>query len=264
MRFKNTFIQFCMLAISISPAISVKAQKKKSIRKTTVVTIVQNEPLSVPQIKDFAFVVDIDENSNVTMRVQKSEFSSILADSSTQQSLTDFFTGVSNLQNKKVTDKTRVSFDPITIVNADNSLRFKDIVKVIQALRVSSSQKIKLKIAENLYVFIPRKIEETEKYILKPNPNTLMVLLKENYKIQLNQDEMGDITNTSQLKNTLKSVFKYREEYGILREGTNEVEQTVFVKVPISLRFSELIDLVKKVAESGAQPIGLQIDDLEQ
>ena len=264
MKFKNLAVKFCVLLIFVSVASLAEAQKKKVVRKPVNAEITDNGSVSTPEIRDFAFVVDIDKNVNVTVRVQNSESSNFLADSSTRQPLTDFFTAFSSLQNKKNSNNPKEPLSPITIINADKSLYLSDVVGVIQALRVSSSQKIKLKISENLSIFIPKKIENEENYILKPNPNTLIVFLTKNYKIRLNQDEMGDITNMLPLKETLKKIFNQRADNGILREGTTEVERTVFIKAPLSLKFIELIDLIKTVAETGASPIGLQVDDLEQ
>jgi len=50
---------------------------------------------------------------------------------------------------------------------------------------------------------------------------------------------------------------------GILRPGTNEVEKTVFVAAPDSVKFGDVIKLIEKIADAGAAPIGLQMDAIE-
>jgi biopolymer transport protein ExbD len=97
----------------------------------------------------------------------------------------------------------------------------------------------------------------------KPNPLTLVVSITgPEKKIKLNQDEMGDVTDTSALANRLSQVFKDRESGGVFKEGTNEVEKTVFIKAPRLVKYGEVVKVIDAVKGSGATPIGLQIDDL--
>jgi biopolymer transport protein ExbD len=48
----------------------------------------------------------------------------------------------------------------------------------------------------------------------------------------------------------------------VFREGTNEVEKTVFIKSPKSVRYGDVIKVIDAAKMVGASPIGLQIDDL--
>src|SRR5215213_919106 len=99
----------------------------------------------------------------------------------------------------------------------------------------------------------------------RPNPLTLVVSIENpSLKIRLNNDEMGDVTDTSTLTNKLLQIFKDRENNGVFREGTNEVEKTIFIKAPRSVKYGEVVKVIDAVKLAGAQPIGLQIDDLEQ
>jgi biopolymer transport protein ExbD len=105
---------------------------------------------------------------------------------------------------------------------------------------------------------------EDRNVLLKPNPNTLIVSVDKSLKLKLNQEEMGDVTNTETLTTKLTETFNFRESNGIFREGTNETEKTVFIKAPRSVRYGEVARVVDAVKMAGAQPVGLQIDDLEQ
>lgn len=97
----------------------------------------------------------------------------------------------------------------------------------------------------------------------KPNPLTLVVSITgAERKIRLNQDDMGDITDTSALGNRLSQVFKDREGQGVFKEGTNEVEKTVFIKAPRLVKYGDVVKVIDAVKGAGATPIGLQIDDL--
>ncbi len=113
---------------------------------------------------------------------------------------------------------------------------------------------------------VPAEPKDDDKnVILKPNPNTLIVFInREGAKLRLNQDDIGDVSDTTPLTARLEEVFKTREQTGVLREGTNEVEKTIFIKAPKSVKYGDVVKVIDAVKLAGAQPIGLQIDDLEQ
>jgi biopolymer transport protein ExbD len=60
----------------------------------------------------------------------------------------------------------------------------------------------------------------------------------------------------------LREIFKERENNGVFREGTNEVEKTIFIKSPRSVRYGDVVKVIDAAKTAGASPIGLQIDDL--
>ncbi len=97
----------------------------------------------------------------------------------------------------------------------------------------------------------------------KPNPLTLIAMLENDGKLRLNNEDTGTISDSEKLKIRLMEIFKERENNGVFREGTNEVEKTVFVKVSKSSKYGDLIKLVQAVKVARAQPIGIQIDDVE-
>lgn len=97
----------------------------------------------------------------------------------------------------------------------------------------------------------------------KPNPLTLVVTIdKTTLGIKLNNEEMGSVTDTTALMTRLSQVFDQRKNEGVLREGTNEVEKTLFIKAPRSVKYGDVVKVIDAVKVAGAQPIGLQIDDL--
>ncbi len=112
---------------------------------------------------------------------------------------------------------------------------------------------------------VPAEPKEEQQQNAKPNPLTLVVSVnKADMKISLNNDPFGDISDPSALTTELSRIFKDRENNGVFREGTNEVEKTVFIKSPRSVRYGEVVSVIDAVKQAGAQPIGLQIDDLAQ
>lgn len=101
---------------------------------------------------------------------------------------------------------------------------------------------------------------------IKPNPLTLVVTVnKSDSKIFLNKEkELGDISDTKPLTDELTRLFKEREANGSFREGTNEVEKTVFIKSPRSVKYGDVVKIIDAVKLAGASPVGLQIDDLSE
>ena len=98
---------------------------------------------------------------------------------------------------------------------------------------------------------------------VKPNPLTLVVTInKADRSLTLNNEAMGDVSDPSALTNRLTDVFRQREAEGVFREGTNEVEKTLFIKSPRSVRYGDVVKVIDAAKVAGAQPIGLQIDDL--
>lgn len=97
--------------------------------------------------------------------------------------------------------------------------------------------------------------------ITRPNPLTLVATLESDGKLSLNREDMGRISDPRKLENALAEVFKYRESNGFFREGTNEVEKTVFLKVSKSGKYGDFIRLVEAVKGAGANPVGIQMDD---
>lgn len=104
----------------------------------------------------------------------------------------------------------------------------------------------------------------TSDHDLPSNPNTLIVKVKSDYSLELNyQNDFGTVENSAKLIESLQAEFKKREIEGNLREGTNEIEKTVFIKAPKNIDYGSVAKVVDAVKLSGAEPIGLQIDNLE-
>ncbi len=110
---------------------------------------------------------------------------------------------------------------------------------------------------------VPAEPKDQQEVNVKPNPLTLVVAInKETKGITLNNENFGDVSDTEKLNTKLSEIFRERENNGVFREGTNEVEKTIFIKSPKSVRYGDVVKVIDAAKAAGASPIGLQIDDL--
>lgn len=106
---------------------------------------------------------------------------------------------------------------------------------------------------------------------LKPNPLTLVVSISTDLQIKLNQESMGSVNDPSPLAAKLQQTFQQRKEQRAYKVGmetaTNisedlRIEKTVFVKAPRALKYGEVVKVIDAIKGAGANPVGLQVDDL--
>jgi len=99
---------------------------------------------------------------------------------------------------------------------------------------------------------------------IKPNPLTLVVTIAPDLKLKLNQDEVGSVNDTGSLATRLAALFQQRKEQNAFRVGTTDVEKTVFIKAPRSMQYGNVVKVIDAIKGAGANPVGLQVDDLAQ
>jgi biopolymer transport protein ExbD len=112
---------------------------------------------------------------------------------------------------------------------------------------------------------VPAEPKKQENLEVKPNPLTLVVAINKDTKaVTLNNEPAGDVSDASALTAKLEDIFKQRENNGVFKEGTNEVEKTIFIKSPTSVRYGDVVKVIDAAKTAKASPIGLQIDDLTE
>jgi biopolymer transport protein ExbD len=110
---------------------------------------------------------------------------------------------------------------------------------------------------------VPAEPKDQQNVEVKPNPLTLVVAIDRNNRtLLLNNEPVGNVDEPDALINSLKNIFQQREQNDVRREGTNEIEKTLFIKSPTSIKYGDVAKVIDAVKDAGAQPIGLQIDDL--
>ena len=105
---------------------------------------------------------------------------------------------------------------------------------------------------------------------LKPNPLTLVVSISTDLQLKLNQDVMGSVNDPGALSAKLQQTFEQRREqkaYKVGMETSNlpeeqKIEKTVFVKAPRALHYGDVVKVIDAIKGAGANPVGLQVDDL--
>ncbi|MDQ4123514.1 MAG: biopolymer transporter ExbD [Acidobacteriota bacterium] len=100
------------------------------------------------------------------------------------------------------------------------------------------------------------------------NPRALIVSIDEKLQLRLNNSEtLGSAEDTSKLNALLAQTFEERVRNGVIKQnakGGTETEKTVFIKAPRTVNYGAIAKVVDGVKGAGANPIGLQIDDLAQ
>lgn len=108
---------------------------------------------------------------------------------------------------------------------------------------------------------------------LRPNGLTLVVTIDRELRLKLNRsDYLGTVGEPSRLVAELFKALRERDEAGTPRQGvfdpsllptSERIEKTVFIKAPRSVRYGEVARVIDQIKGAGANPVGLQIDDLE-
>jgi len=117
---------------------------------------------------------------------------------------------------------------------------------------------------------IPQEPKQTD--IVSPNINTLVVSLNSDMTLKLNtENDLGTVQQPEKLTGRLAEVFKERTANGVFREGVefradlpeaDKIEKTVFIRAPRAADYGSVVKVIDAVKLSGANPISLQIDDL--
>jgi len=106
---------------------------------------------------------------------------------------------------------------------------------------------------------------------LKPNPLTLVVEIRPDLTLKLNQDAIGSVNDLSSLSEKLQQIFRMRLEQHAYREGyetrvdlpeSERIEKTLTIKAPRRVKYGDVVKVIDAARGAGARPIVLQLDDL--
>jgi biopolymer transport protein ExbD len=107
---------------------------------------------------------------------------------------------------------------------------------------------------------------------LPPDPLTLVVTIQPDRTLMLNSvTNMGTVDDLVPLSKELRSVFEKRLENRAYRPDMvlrfdlperDRIQKTVFIKAPRTISYGEVARVIDGLKGAGADPIGMQLDDL--
>ena len=108
---------------------------------------------------------------------------------------------------------------------------------------------------------------------IQANVHTLVVTIELDRTLKLNHlSDMGTVDDVSKLNAKLVALFEERRKNRAYRPGmatrvdlpeSERIEKTVFIKAPRIIPYGEVARVLDGLKGSGANPIGLQLDDLK-
>src|SRR5262245_32577211 len=108
---------------------------------------------------------------------------------------------------------------------------------------------------------------------VQANIDTLVVTIEPDRTLKLNaMSDMGTVDDPSPLTTTLKRLFEERAKNRAYRSDMitrldrpeyQRIEKTVFIRAPRSIPYGEVARVLDGLKGTGAEPIGLQLDNLK-
>lgn len=97
-----------------------------------------------------------------------------------------------------------------------------------------------------------------------PNPLALVIAVDRNRSLRINREsDFGTVDDTGKLVAKLSEVFADRSANGVFDDADEKIQKTVFIKAPSRLPYGDVVKVVDAVRIAGAEPVSLQIDDIE-
>lgn len=107
---------------------------------------------------------------------------------------------------------------------------------------------------------------------IRPHIYTLVVTIDSDRTLKLNNvSDMGTVDDLAPLSAKLRSIFEERTRLRAYRSDMlarvdvpeqHRIEKTVFIKAPRRIPYGEVMRVLDGLKATGAEPIGLQLDDL--
>lgn len=107
---------------------------------------------------------------------------------------------------------------------------------------------------------------------IQPNDRTLVVTIESDRSLKLNSlSDLGTVDEPFKLSTRLVALFAERTANHAYRAEmlsridlpeSERIEKTVFIKAPRALPYGEVAKVIDALKGAGANPVGLQLDDL--
>jgi len=109
--------------------------------------------------------------------------------------------------------------------------------------------------------------EPTDDPSVGVHPDTLVVAIGRDSRLRLNKDDLAaTVEDPAKLIEKLRMTFNLRTENMAFVEPDGmapHIQRTVFIKAPRGLAYGSVAKVVDAVKIAGANPVSLQIDDLD-
>ncbi len=157
---------------------------------------------------------------------------------------------------------TRTPDNRTVYIKSQDDAMFGKVIQIMQVGRIAQIDAYKLISSDAFEKSDLSKIAQIiiplERFLgkNKPNPLSLTVTIDQTGNIKLNNSP----ETKESLSTHLLQVFNEREQNGVFRVGLNEVEKTVFISAGVSTKFGEVVKIIEAIKNSGANPIGLDVD----
>lgn len=172
---------------------------------------------------------------------------------------------LANYLNSEQTNRpttTKAAKNSSFVILPERDTKMAEILDVINAIRVSPKNEMRIEIDGDLTIFIPKKPDPNGAFP-RPNPLTLVLNVDERSSISLNGQNEGSFPDTSKVENDLRLIFQDREKNGLWREGTTTTDTTVILKLAKNMTFAKVIELARAIKKAGSDAITLQMDDAD-
>lgn len=149
----------------------------------------------------------------------------------------------------------------VTVRAEDPSINIKALIELVNRARSTEGTAVRVILPNDISLIVPPQPVPDDVIDVKPNPLLLVVSVDAKRNLDLNNEKHGDLFDTASLVVRLVEIFKRREENGVFRDGSNDVEKSVYIRLDESLTVSELEKVASAVRDSGSDLIGLKVDD---
>ncbi|MFL6227298.1 MAG: biopolymer transporter ExbD [Pyrinomonadaceae bacterium] len=179
--------------------------------------------------------------------------------------------GFARRQNFSMTGADMKTHTANSHLRATPSINVTPLIDVLLVLLIIFMVIAPLK-AARFKALVPQEPQPDRQHV-ELNPLTLVVTVARDLRLRLNGGEyLGTVEKPEGLVEELNRVIHAREAAGTLRQGlialdtvpaSERIEKTVFIKAPRGIRYGEVARVIDQIKGAGANPVGLQIDDLD-
>lgn len=212
-------------------------------------------PAIAPAFPGYTFIVEIAADKSVRIQAVTGYESWAPGPDTLKKALAEYIA----MQEPKL---GQVTVPARVVVRAASSLDMKTLIEFLKTARDGASE-LSVEVTEFYSLKIPPEPKVPVETDVKPNPLFLLAAFDDKGAVTLNNEPYGSMQDLSVIQLKLKNLFKEREANGVFRENTNEIEKTVFVRVPESAMFADVRSFAKALGDIGSDHLWLAIEKID-